>query len=62
MTERGESIEVSAGTVDDAVTEALEQLGLSRDKVEVDIVKEGGRSLLGLLFFIMERPMGLLSP
>ena len=49
MTERGESIEVRAGTVDDAVTKALEQLGLSRDKVEVDVVKEGGRSLLGLL-------------
>jgi len=49
MTERGESIEVSAGTVDDAVAEALRQLGLSREKVEVDIVKEGGRSLLGLL-------------
>ena len=49
MTERGESIEVSARTVDDAVTEALRQLGLSRKEVEIDIVKEGGRSLLGLL-------------
>ena len=49
MTDRGESIEVRAGTVDDAVSKALEQLGLSRDKVEVDVVKEGGRSLLGLL-------------
>ena len=49
MTERGESIEISARTVEDAVAEALRQLGLSREKVEVDIVKEGGRSLLGLL-------------
>lgn len=37
----GESIEVSAKTVDDAVQKALQQLGLTRAEVEVEIIHPG---------------------
>ncbi len=43
------SIEVSARTVEQAIEKALEQLGLSRDEVDVEIVRQGSRGLLGLL-------------
>jgi len=49
MDERNRSIEVSARSVDDAISEALQQLGLSRDKVEIEVIKQGSRGLLGLL-------------
>jgi spoIIIJ-associated protein len=45
----GSQIEVSARSVEQAIEEALEQLGLSRDQVEVEVVREGSRGLLGLL-------------
>ncbi|MGC8786212.1 MAG: RNA-binding cell elongation regulator Jag/EloR [Anaerolineae bacterium] len=42
------SIEVSARTVDEAVLKALEQLGLSREEVTIEVIKPGSRGLLGL--------------
>lgn len=41
-------VELSGKTVDDAVEKALGQLGLSRDQVDVDVIREGKRGLLGL--------------
>jgi len=43
-----ESLEVSAKTVEEAVGEALEQLGLSREEVEVTVLKEGKAGFLGM--------------
>ncbi len=42
------SLEVSAKTVEEAIQKALEQLGVSREKVEVTVVKEGKSGILGL--------------
>ena len=42
------NLEVSAGTVEEAIQKALEQLGVSREKVEVTVVKEGKHGILGL--------------
>lgn len=49
MDDRTKSVEVSARSVDEAVDKALQQLGLGRDQVEVEIVKQASRGLLGLL-------------
>jgi len=49
MGERSKSIEVSARSVDEAILQALQQLGLSRDEVEIEVIKPGSRGLLGLL-------------
>lgn len=46
---RDRSVQVSARTVDEAVLKALQELGLTRDEVEVEIIKTGSRGLLGLL-------------
>ncbi len=43
-----ESLEISAKTVEEATQRALEQLGVSREEVEVTVVKEGKPGLLGL--------------
>jgi len=43
-----ESLEVSGKTVEEATQKALEQLGVSREEVEVTVVKEGRRGILGL--------------
>lgn len=43
-----ESLEVSAKTVEEAVEQALEQLGLSREEVEVTVLKEGKAGFLGM--------------
>ena len=42
------SLEVSAKTVEEAIQKALEQLGVSREEVEVTVVKEGKHGILGL--------------
>ena len=42
-----ESLEISAKTVDEAVELALEKLGVSRDDVEVEILKESRGGFLG---------------
>ncbi len=49
MDERSRGIEVSARSVEQAVLQALQQLGLGRDQVEVEVIKQGSRGLLGLL-------------
>lgn len=45
---RSRSIEISARTVDEAVLKALQELGLGRDDVTVEVIKPGSRGLLGL--------------
>jgi len=42
------SLEISAPTVEAAIQKALEQLGVSREKAEVTVVKEGKSGILGL--------------
>lgn len=49
MDERNRSVEVSARSVEEAVILALRQLGLDRDQVDVQVLKQGSRGLLGLL-------------
>ena len=45
---RMESLEKSAKTVDEAIELALEELGASRDEVEVVVLKEGRAGFLGI--------------
>jgi spoIIIJ-associated protein len=47
--EKSRSIEITARSVDEAVLEALQQLGLTSEEVEVEVIKRGSRGLLGLL-------------
>jgi len=43
-----ESLEISAKTVEEAIQQALDQLGVSREEVEVTVLSEGRRGVLGL--------------
>lgn len=43
-----DSLEISAKTVEEAIQEALDQLGVSREEVEVTVVKEGKSGILGM--------------
>jgi len=43
-----EELEISAQTVEEAIEQALDQLGLSREEVEVTVLSEGKTGLLGL--------------
>ena len=43
-----ENLEISAKTVEEAIQRALAQLGVSREEVEVTVVKEGKSGILGL--------------
>lgn len=43
-----QSYEFSAKTVDAAIQEGLRQLGTTRDRVEVEVLHEGSRGLLGI--------------
>ncbi len=42
------SIRVSAKTVDDAITEALIQLGVTSDNLEYDVIEKGSAGFLGI--------------
>ena len=42
------SIRVSAKTLDDAITEALFQLGVTSDKLEYEVIEKGGAGFLGI--------------
>lgn len=42
------NLEVSAKTVEEAIQQALEQLSVTREEVEVTVVKEGKHGILGL--------------
>lgn len=44
-----ESVEVSAKTVDEAIQQALVKLGKSRDEVEITVLSEGHKGLLGFV-------------
>lgn len=41
-------IEKTAKNIDDAILAALEELGVSRDKVDVEILEEGSKGILGI--------------
>lgn len=43
------SLEVQAKTVDEAVEMALKELQVSRDRVEVEVLEEGHRGILGFM-------------
>lgn len=43
-----ESVEVSARSVEEAIAEALRRLGMMREQVEVAVISEGSRGILGL--------------
>lgn len=43
-----EFIEVSANTVDDAITEASIKLGTTSDKIEVEVIEKGSTGFLGI--------------
>ncbi len=43
-----ESVEVSARSVEEAIAEALRRLGMAREQVEVAVISEGSRGILGL--------------
>lgn len=43
-----EKIEVSAKTVEEAITEALIQLGTTSDKIEYEVVEKGSTGILGI--------------
>ncbi len=43
-----ESLEISGKTVEEAIERALERLGVSREEVEVTVVREGRSGILGL--------------
>ncbi|MCK6630201.1 MAG: protein jag [Anaerolineae bacterium] len=48
MSKQNESLDVSAKTIDEAIEQGLAQLGLSREQVDVEIVKEGKRGVFGI--------------
>lgn len=41
-------IEKTAKNIDDAILAALEELGVSRDKVDVEVLEEGSKGILGI--------------
>ena len=43
-----ESLEITAKTVEEAIQQALEQLNVNRDEVEVTVLSEGKSGILGL--------------
>ena len=43
-----EFIEVSAKTVEDAITESLIQLGTTSDKIEYEVIEKGSSGFLGI--------------
>jgi spoIIIJ-associated protein len=45
---RKRTVEVSGRTVDQAIENALEELGVDRDQVETEVLAEGSRGILGL--------------
>lgn len=43
-----ESLEISAPTLEEAIKRALEQLGVSREEVEITVVNEGKSGIMGM--------------
>ncbi len=48
MSKRNESLDVSAKTIDEAIEQGLAQMGLTREQVDVEIIKEGKRGVFGI--------------
>jgi spoIIIJ-associated protein len=48
MLKQNESLDVSAKTVEEAIEQGLAQAGLTRDQVEIEIIKEGKRGVFGI--------------
>ncbi len=48
MTENYQEIEVSGQDVDEAIDSGLDQLGVARNQVEIEVLDEGRRGLLGI--------------
>jgi spoIIIJ-associated protein len=46
--QNGKSLDVSAKTIEEAIEQGLAQLGLSRDEVDIEILKEGRKGVFGL--------------
>ncbi|MDE0631490.1 MAG: Jag N-terminal domain-containing protein [Caldilineaceae bacterium] len=44
----GQSYEYNAKTVEAAVDEGLRQLGVSREEIEIEVINEGSRGILGI--------------
>ncbi len=42
------SVEVRGRTVEEAINKGLEELGLAREQVDVELLNEGSRGLFGL--------------
>ena len=42
------TLEVIAPSVEEAITHGIEQLGISREMVDVDVLDEGSRGFLGI--------------
>ena len=45
---RAQSYEYAAKTVEDAVNEGLRQLGVPREQVDIEVLEEGSRGILGI--------------
>jgi spoIIIJ-associated protein len=48
LNQSGKSLDVSAKTVEEAIEQGLARLGLSRDEVDIEILKEGRKGVFGL--------------
>jgi spoIIIJ-associated protein len=48
MSPENTAIEVTSSSVDEAIKEGLEKLGLKEDDVEVEVIEKGGKGLFGL--------------
>lgn len=48
MPKQNENLDVSAKTIDEAIELGLAQLGLSREQVDVEVIKEGKRGVFGI--------------
>jgi spoIIIJ-associated protein len=48
MNEKKTTLEIIAASVDEAVARGLEQLGLNRDEVDVEVLDSGSKGILGI--------------
>lgn len=48
MSKRNEGLDVNAKTIDEAIELGLAQLGLTREQVEIEVIKEGKRGVFGI--------------
>ena len=48
MSNQNESLDVSAKTIDEAIEQGLAQLDLTREQVDIEVIKEGKRGVFGI--------------